>query len=201
MANGINHFCRIEKGQVILDDKIIFSNKKASTFDVFIKSVYKAFKMDYPKFYKMDPLCKLALIATSILLDDKGEQVEEDMALILSNKSSCVDVDLKHQSTINDKDSYYPSPANFVYTLPNIALGEISIKYKLRSENSFFIFEDFNPEFMVNYSESLIRLKKASTALCAWVDVYEDNYKAFVYEVLPNGKTENSVANLLTMIE
>lgn len=200
MTNGINHYCKIENGQVILDDKVVFSNKEASTFDSFIKSVYKHFKIDYPKFYKMDSLCKLALVASTILLEETVESVEEDMALILSNKSSCIDVDLKHQSTINDKNAYYPSPANFVYTLPNIALGEISIKYKLRSENSFFIFDDFNPEFMVNYSDSLIRLKKASTALCAWVDVYENEYKAFVYKVSPKGKVENTKENLLKIM-
>jgi hypothetical protein len=200
MSNGINHYCKISNGQVILDGEIIYTSKK-DDFESFIKSVYKHFEIDYPKFYKMDPLCKLSIIASSLLLDNSNTTVEEDMALLLSNKSSCIDVDLKHQSTIEDKEAYYPSPANFVYTLPNIALGEISIKYKLRSENSFFIFEDFNPEFMVDYANSLIRLEKASSVLCAWVEVNKDDYKAFVYKVLPNGETEHSKEHLLKLIE
>lgn len=199
MNNGINHYCKISNGQVILDDKVLFSNQEED-FSDFIKSVYKNFEIDYPKFYKMDPLCKLSIVAASLLLDNSESEIEDDMALLLSNKSSCVDIDLKHQGSIQDKKAYYPSPANFVYTLPNIALGEISIKYKLRSENSFFIFEDFNPEFMVDYANSLIHLNKASSVLCAWVEVNKNNYKAFVYKVSPNGKTEHSKEHLLQLI-
>lgn len=200
MNNGINHYCKISNGQVILDDKVLFTNEEEH-FDSFIKSVYKHFEIDYPKFYKMDPLCKLSIVAASLLLDHSEGEIDSDMALLLSNKSSCIDVDLKHQSTIEDKEAYYPSPANFVYTLPNIALGEISIKYKLRSENSFFIFEDFNPEFMVDYANSLIHLNKASSVLCAWVEVNKDNYNAFVYKVSPNGKTEHTKEHLQKLIE
>lgn len=200
MNNGINHYCKISNGQVILDGKVLFTNKEEN-FDDFIKSVYKHFEMDYPKFYKMDPLCKLSIVAASLLLDNSENEIDNDMALLLSNKSSCIDVDLKHQSTIQDKDAYYPSPANFVYTLPNIALGEISIKYKLRSENSFFIFENFNPEFMVDYANSLIHLNKASSVLCAWVEVHKDYYNAFVYKVSPNGKMEHTKEHLKTLIE
>jgi hypothetical protein len=200
MNNGINHYCKISNGQVILDDEVLFSNKEEN-FSDFIKSVYKNFEIDYPKFYKMDPLCKLSIVAASLLLDNSKSEIEDDMALILSNKSSCIDIDLKHQSTINDKEAYYPSPANFVYTLPNIALGEISIKYKLRSENSFFIFEDFNPEFMIDYANSLIHLNKASSVLCAWVEVNKNNYNAFVYKVLPNGKAEHSKEYLQKLIQ
>lgn len=200
MNSGINHYCKISNGQVILDDKVLFSNEEKG-FNNFIKAVYKHFEIDYPKFYKMDPLCKLSIIATSLLLDNTESEVEDDMALLLSNKSSCIDIDVKHQSTIQDEDAYYPSPANFVYTLPNIALGEISIKYKLRSENSFFIFEDFNPEFMVDYANSLIHLNKASSVLCAWVEVNKDNYNAFVYKVSPNGKMEHTKEHLLKLIE
>lgn len=200
MNNGVNHYCKISNGQVILDDKVLFSNQEED-FSDFIKSVYKKFEIDYPKFYKMDPLCKLSIVAASLLLNNFESDIEDDMALLLSNKSSCIDIDLMHQSTIKDPESYYPSPANFVYTLPNIALGEISIKYKLRSENSFFIFEDFNPEFMVDYANSLIHLNKASSVLCAWVEVNKNNYKAFVYKVSPNGKTEHSKEQLLNLIQ
>ena len=58
----------------------------------------------------------------------------------------------KSQTTldaIQNKESYYPSPAVFVYTLPNICIGEISIKYKLYSENSFFIFDSLNAEYLM----------------------------------------------------
>ena len=75
------------------------------------------------------------------------------------------------------KENYFPSPAIFVYTLPNICLGEISIKHQLKSENSFFIFEEFNSEFTVNYADILLNTKKADQVLCGWVDYLKDDYK------------------------
>ena len=31
-----------------------------------------------------------------------------------------------------------------MYTLPNIGIGEISIRHQLKSENGFFVFENYN---------------------------------------------------------
>ena len=43
----------------------------------------------------------------------------------------------RFQETIQHADSYYPSPALFVYTLPNIVTGEIAIRNKYYGETSF----------------------------------------------------------------
>ena len=98
----------------------------------------------------------------------------------MANKSSSLDTDVKYQESISDKENYYPSPAVFVYTLPNICLGEISIRHQLKSENSFFIFDAFNTEFLSNYSEILLNTNKADSVLCGWVEFFNESYKAFL---------------------
>jgi hypothetical protein len=108
----------------------------------------------------------------------------------LANKSSSLDTDVKYQESISDKENYYPSPAVFVYTLPNICLGEISIRHQLKSENSFFIFDAFNTEFMSNYSNILLNTNKADMVLCGWVEFFNDNYKAFLCTISTQ-KTQN----------
>jgi acyl carrier protein len=198
MNNYIKHFCKIANGQVILDE-VTQLNTTEEGFDSFMKLVYKKVELNYPKFYKMDPLCKLSILGSSILLDATKGQWGQDLALVFSNKSSCIDIDLKHQSTIRTKNEYYPSPANFVYTLPNIALGEISIKYKLKSESSFFIFEKFNHDFMIEYANSLIQLNKASSVLCGWVEVSKNDYQALFYLVSQDGEIEYTKENLLKL--
>ena len=140
--------------------------------------------MNYPKFFKMDNLSKLAFMGAELLLKGIIDiSNENNIALNFSNKASSLDTDVKYQNSITDKENYFPSPAIFVYTLPNICLGEISIKHQLKSENSFFIFEEFNSEFTVNYADILLNTKKADQVLCGWVDYLKDDYKAFLYLV------------------
>lgn len=197
----IKSYCKIKHQQVSLNGSMLYAEENAN-FSTFIKAAYKAQETKYPKFFKMDNLSKLAFLAADILL--KNEKIkpedENNIALIFSNKAASLDTDRKHQESIQDKENYYPSPAVFVYTLPNICLGEISIKYKLFSENSFFIFESFNPEHLLNYANSLISNHKADQALCGWVEMDdENNYEAFLYLVTKTGKTKHNKQNITTL--
>ena len=83
--------------------------------------------------------------------------------------------------------------------MPNICIGEISIKHQLKSENSFFIFEDFNSEFMTNYANSLLNSKKADKVLCGWVEYYNEEYKAFLYLVTYEGELNHNKQTLETL--
>ncbi|RFC54914.1 3-oxoacyl-ACP synthase [Brumimicrobium aurantiacum] len=199
MKNNIIHYCNIKDGSVSVNGKSLYVNTVEKDFLSFIKTVYKQFDLAYPKFYKMDPLCKLSIVAASILLENTGSEIDPNMALVLSNKSSCIDIDRKHQETISQEADSYASPANFVYTLPNIALGEISIKYKLQSENSFFIFEYFNPKFLIDYTNSLIDLGKSNRVLSGWVEVNENNYNAFLFIVEKSDGIELTQKNLIKL--
>ncbi|MCG2460199.1 3-oxoacyl-ACP synthase [Flavobacteriaceae bacterium F89] len=190
----IKSYCHIRENTVSLNGVELFVGN-GPNFPVFIKSVYKKFKVDYPKFFKMDNLSKLAFMAAEVLLtkENLGSGVDNNIALVFANRASSLDTDRKHGASIEDDNSYYPSPAVFVYTLPNICLGEISIKHKLFSENSFFIFDGFNAEHLFHYSSSLLDLNKAEEVLCGWVDLDENNYEAFLYLVSKDVGTKYSV--------
>jgi len=161
----------------------------AENFHDFIKGGYKHLELEYSKFFKMDNLSKLAFMAADILLK---EETEKNVGLVLSNRAASLDTDRKHQDSLKS----YASPATFVYTLPNICLGEISIKHKLYSENSFFIFDSFNAEYLHDYANSLLQEKKAEKVLCGWVDFDHGKYDAFLYVVAKNGTFVHSVAEL-----
>lgn len=197
MRQHITHYCTIKNAQVLVDGELLFQGKKESEATLFFKEIYKNFKIDYPKFYKMDPLCKLSVLASNLLFE-KVNKIDSNTAIVLSNRSSCIDIDEKHQASIQH-DVSGARPANFVYTLPNIALGEISIKHGLRSENSFFIFDDFNPQFLTTYSKSLIQLKKCESILCGWVEVNKEMYDCFMFLIEPEAGMELNVENLLKL--
>ena len=194
----ISSHCRIKDNRIDLNGSNRFQGDY-DQFSEFIKSAYKSEQTKYPKFFKMDNLSKLAFLCADILLKETINTVNDDtdIALVFSNKASSLDTDRKHQQTIQDKNNYYPSPAIFVYTLPNICMGEISIKFRLYSENSFFIFENFNGAHLLSYANSLMAEKKASKVLCGWVDFDdENNYDAFLYLVGETGELAHNLENI-----
>ena len=186
---------------VSLNGNVLFSEVPitigAEDFSTFIKNAYKFLQTDYSKFFKMDNLSKLAFLAADVLLKKENLNEEENnIALIFSNKASSLDTDRKHQAAIENDAEYFPSPAVFVYTLPNICLGEISIKHRLYSENSFFIFDRFNAEHLQLYANSLLRSGKAEKVLCGWVDLDENSYDAFLYLVEKEGEIEHKTEEI-----
>lgn len=185
------------KNQTVLVNGEVLYNDASEDFSTFIKSAYKFLETDYSKFFKMDNLSKLAFLAADILLKQENlSENDNNIALVFSNKASSLDTDRKHQAAIENSDEYFPSPAVFVYTLPNICLGEISIKHSLYSENSFFIFDHFNPEHLQLYANYLLRNKKAEKVLCGWVDFDKNNYEAFLYLVEKNGEIEHNIEEI-----
>ena len=204
----IQSYCTIQNNEIVLNGDSIFKIEPTSFAD-FSKQAYRNFEINYPKFFKMDSLSKLAFLGAELLLKSETEsepndselakQTENNTALLLANKSSSLDTDVKYQESISDKENYYPSPAVFVYTLPNICLGEISIRHQLKSENSFFIFDAFNTEFMSNYSTILLNTNKADTVLCGWVEFFNDDYKAFLYTISKEESTKYNNENINTL--
>ncbi|WP_026450853.1 hypothetical protein [Aequorivita capsosiphonis] len=192
----IKSYCHIKNQSLSVNGEILFMDQ-AEEFPVFIKNTYKFLNTDYSKFFKMDNLSKLAFLAADVLLKNENlDEFENNIALIFSNRASSLDTDRKHQASIENTDEYFPSPAVFVYTLPNICLGEISIKHKLYSENSFFIFDRFNAEHLQLYANSLLRNEKAEKVLCGWIDFDENSYEAFLYLVENEGEIEHNTEEI-----
>jgi len=164
----------------------------------FLKQVYKKFEIKYSKFFKMDNLCKLAFLAAELLLSDGDENLDDNTALVFSNRASSLDTDRKFQSTLTEGENSFPSPAVFVYTLANISLGEISIRHALKSENAFFVFNEYQAGFHRDYERSLLRNNKSDQVLGAWVEVDGEQYEAFMYKVSKKGTIEHTEENLYT---
>lgn len=97
--------------------------------------LYRRYVKDYPKFFKMDTLSRLGFIAAELVLQD--QRVE---AVILASRSASIKNDTDYLTTITG-ENYYPSPALFVYTLPNIVTGEIAIRHHIQGETSCYILE------------------------------------------------------------
>lgn len=186
----ITDFVRIKDHRIFHGKEPVFIAESSLGFDQFLKEAYQNLKIAYPKFHKMDGLCKLGILASEVLFKDHF--ISPDTALVFSNSASSLETDKKHQEAMGGM----VSPAVFVYTLPNIVLGEISIKHKLQSENVFFIENQFNSELLRDYAEVLLEAKKASAVVCGWIDLKNAEYDVFLCLISREGEIPLSTEHL-----
>ena len=194
----ISSYCRIKNNKVIVNDEVVRNLDNHDSSTDFFKKIYSFLSIEYPKFYKMDVLCKGAFLAAELIAQKEPVQ-GQNVALIFSNYSSSYVSDKKHADAIFDADDPMASPAVFVYTLPNICMGELSIRHQLHSENIFYIFDSFKPGFMVSYTEQYLTLKKSDKVLSGWLEVTEENCDIFLYLVDTRGiypHTQESIDKL-----
>jgi len=185
----INASCVISNHLVLKNGKPLFENMHTD-LQGFLISVYNYFGLNYPKFYKMDNLSKLGWLASEILLKDnfKAEKYRPDeTGLVLANANSSLDTDLKYFETVKD----IPSPSVFVYTLPNIMAGEICIRNNFKGENVFFVFDEFDTDFMEQYASNLLNNNILQACIFGWVDLLKEDYKAVLF-LVEKEKTEQS---------
>ena len=140
-----------------------------------LTELYKNHISDYPKFYKMDALSKLAFVASELLLASANADEDEGRAVILFNHSSSVVSDKAYQQSISNADEFFPSPSVFVYTLPNIMTGEIAIRHGYRGETSLYILAEKNDELMRRIVQSSFADAEMRTAIVGWVDCESDD--------------------------
>jgi len=172
-----------------MDGGLVYTDKNAEDLKTFAKLAYRHLKPSYNKFFKMDEISKLGFLAAEVLLSniELSTYKEEDVSIILSNSNSTLVTDKNHQETVDDYNNFFPSPKVFVYTLPNIMIGEISIRHKLRGENTFFIVKNFNEELIVNHINSLFLTHKSKAFVGGWINQSENNYEAFLFWVSDKG--------------
>jgi hypothetical protein len=177
----ITSFTSIRNYRLVSNGELIFDGKPLMLAQ-FLEAAYEKIKFDYPKFYKMDRLSQLGILATEMLLNHRKLNAEidaEKIAVVLSNKHASLDTDLRYFQTTKTM----ASPALFVYTLPNIVIGEICIRHGIKGENSFFIFDQFNPHFLSAHVNALLKDGIADACIAGWVEVIGEEHDVFLFLV------------------
>ncbi len=194
----IHDYCLIRDHKVIRGDQVLFTGDKSMPPASFFIEIYRHFGMNYPKFYKMDNLCKLGFLAAEILLKDKNLQqsyAPDATGIILYNASSSLDTDRNHQNSITDRTAYFPSPSVFVYTLANIVIGEICIRHKLYGESTFFIEREFDAERLYTYVQQLLDDNLVESCITGWIEFDGDRYDGVLYLVEKSSSVTNGIVN------
>lgn len=180
MERYITAYSHLRNNKVIVNDRIIHYQENILKFADFAKTIYKQEQVVYPKFYKMDAVSKLGFLAAELVFKEKTIEgySPEAVGVVMSNSSSSLDTDIAHNETIKDRSVYFPSPSVFVYTLPNIVVGEICIKNNIKGENAFLISETFSGKLLFDYVDELFNRQRVEACLCGWTEVMGNNCNA-----------------------
>jgi len=180
----IRHWIKICEGNIVRDGEII-----ASQGDTAPENFYRQLQCSYPKFFKMDVLCKWAWLGAEALLYEDSSFVYEGMdknkvAVVMATAHGCLEIDKKYQQSLRT----IPSPALFVYTLSNIMLGEICIRHGFKGEQACFINDAFDSSWLQFYVADLLENRGMEACICGWADAVEDQYEVRMFWVVKDGK-------------
>jgi hypothetical protein len=169
-----------------LNGKKYFSDENAVSLPKFAVKVYRHENLSHSKFFKMDGLCKVSFISSALLL--KHTHLLEhysayDVGVVLSNSASSLSSDTAFYDTIKNKDDFYPSPAVFTYTLPNITIGEICIFHGFKGENAFFVNEKPDFKYIINYVKTMLP-EHMKACIIGWVDYYSEAASEYALEAV-----------------
>ncbi len=179
-----SHSVKITQEEVVIDGEKLDLESRGKEM---LTEVYKTKIGDYPKFYKMDMLSRLAFVASELLIESEGQRVinnyqltinmpntphltpNTERAVVLFNHSSSIIADCQYVKSI-DKDDFYPSPAAFVYTLPNITTGEIALRNGYHGETSFYLLAERNEKLMQRVIKSTFIDRDIKSVIGGWID-------------------------------
>jgi len=192
--NIITSYARIKDHRIVVNGTEVFKGPAGADLQLFVQEAYKQLALSYPKFHKMDLLCKLGMLCAEPVMKAAAHLDPAKTAIVLSNNASSLETDRQHQRSIADKEHYLPSPAVFVYTLPNIVIGELAIRYKATGENAFFVTERFDAELLASYADILLGPDATDGVVCGWVNVDGEAADALIYLVeKPADSNKNSI--------
>ena len=164
---------------VLLNGAEVFRDDEANS-EAWTERLFQFLTIDYPKFYRMDLMSRFGFLAAELILRDWPRNGDDDsVAVVLSNRSASLDTDLKYVHA----SANAPSPALFVYTLPNIVTGEIAIRHGLKGENAFFVSADFDADTLHGYVDQVLIQPFTRTCLAGWVDVLDGLHDVLLYLV------------------
>lgn len=176
--------CSINASGVELNGERVCANEPADDFPAFIRKAYASLNLMYRKFYKMDDLSKLGFITTAWLtrpVDGFAGLPPESKGIIMANRSASLDTDIHYRRNLDAVGDREASPAIFVYTLPNVMLGEICIYWKMKGENTFFIQREFDKDFLVQYAGMVMNEQDLNYCIVGWCDLLGNDFLSEFY--------------------
>lgn len=169
MQLGISTYVRLTDEALSVNGKLFISNDQQLEPTLFLKELYKKLLNGYSKFHKMDMLSKMSILMMETWLQhsESGLPLDNRTAIIFANSTSSKRTDLLFEQSRRESAA---SPSLFVYTLPNISIGEVSIKYKWTGESIFLLLPSFDFEAFQEMIVSFGQYPEIKQFICGWIE-------------------------------
>ncbi len=199
---GLSATAHFSQEGLFVSDKPIYRNNEHLPFGKATKAAYKSMHISYPKFYKMDGISKIGFLTAESLMNETNlllRYSSNRIGIVVTTRSGCTETDKAFEQTIENKEEWYPSPALFVYTLPNIVIGEITIRHKITGESCCFVEENITPNTVAWYAKHLLDTAKIDAAIVGFLEYREDCFAAVLHTVerKQNGRKVDFTEELL----
>lgn len=167
------HSISINTGGVIRNGQNLFDLSRIGISDI-PAHLYRNLAISYPKFFKMDRISKLGFLATELLMQVVDSGINKDkVALLLTTADGCRETDEKFEASRKE----IPSPALFVYTLPNIVAGEICIRNGFKGEQMVWVAQEEDRLISDIYVKSLFSKGHTDACIAGFINAYEDDLR------------------------
>jgi hypothetical protein len=161
----IHHYIQWRGNTIIVDGEKRYQSGEQDLQQL-TAEMYKQAGILYPKFFKMDLLSRVAFIAAEMIIPKTIAENKDQVAVVLSTTSGCLDVDQK----FDESRKTLASPALFVYTLPNIMLGEICIRNGFKGEQMCTVAEQPDADWLTFYVGDLLQNRNTEACICGYAE-------------------------------
>lgn len=168
----INKYIYWLNNKIWLNGQLTQQTNSNTSTDILVE-LYQHTGISYPKFFKMDLASRVAFLASE-LLAPFPEQEQNSTAVVMSTYSGCIEVDKKFEESRRT----IASPSLFVYTLPNIMLGEVCIRHGFKGEQICMINQEPEWEEMEFIVQDQLQYRAMETCLCGHIEATDQHIEA-----------------------
>ncbi len=151
---------------------VLVKNARLSPGDGALDLLYRQRSLTYPRFHKMDVLSQLGFLTSEQLLAD-GTRPD---AIVLCGAHSSTLTDLRFLATLSADGQYFPSPALFVATLPNVAAGEMALRHHLTGETVMYQLPERNADLERQLQMAVLADPSVKNLLYGWLDYVDGQH-------------------------
>lgn len=162
-----------------------------------LNNAWAALGIELPRFPRMDRSSKLVAIGGSAFFIEGGALAgnsKDTIGMVITGKHGSMDTDQKYQAQLVVDN--HASPGMFVYTLPNIAMGEFSIQHGLYGSGLCLLNNALDLAQMLDACEILLHDHGMESVICGWSDIFADQATATFMVVTERTLADRNSAEL-----
>lgn len=133
------------------------------------------------RYGRFDDYTRLCFGASALALHDAGMEArveKENIGIVIGTRAGSADGDDLFFESTRESEGEFSSPNTFSYTLPNVALGEVAVFFKLNGPTFCTGNDPDAPgRESVNAVLSMILAGVCQTALVGWVETAKNDKK------------------------